>query len=162
MHSALAEHITEQLSFDDFDVARVQHQNAGSSIGHAFNFVRYRLELDDAIPIVPILLNTYLPPNVLSPLRCYRLGQTIKRAVGNFDERLRVAVIGSGGLSHFVVLEEFDHEVLRAIDEHDEDAIAKMPRSFFRSGTSEVLNWIVAGGALEHLRMRVPGSGTSA
>lgn len=60
-----------------------------------------------------------------------------------------------------MVLEEFDNEVLGAIGEHAIDAIAKMPRSFFRTGSSEVLNWISAGGALEHLRIRfvdyIPG-----
>lgn len=155
VHSGLAQHLTERLSRDDFDVTRVSRQNPGTSIGHAFNFVRYRLELDRAIPFVPVLLNTYILSNVLSPLRCYRLGQSIRRAVDDFDEDIRVAIVGSGGLSHFVVLEEFDNEVLRAIGEHDTDAIAKMSRSFFRSGSSEVLNWITAGGALEHLRMRI-------
>ena len=155
VHAALAEHLTEQLSLGDFDVTRVKQQKPGTSIGHAFNFVRYRLELDAAIPFVPIFLNTYIPPNVLSPLRSYKLGQAIRRAVDAFDEDLRVAIVGSGGLSHFVVLEEFDQEVLRAIGTHDTDSIARLSRTFFRSGTSEVLNWVTAGGALEHLKMQV-------
>lgn len=56
VHSGLAQHLTERLSGDDFDVTRVNRQNPGTSIGHAFHFVRYRLlGLDRAIPFAPIL-----------------------------------------------------------------------------------------------------------
>lgn len=155
VHSELARHLVSELALNDFDLTQVAQQSEGHTIGHAFNFIRYRLHLDDAIPIVPILLNTYFPPNVPSPARCYRLGQTIRSAIESFDTDLRVAVIGSGGLSHFVVLEDFDNGVLKALQNRDVTAISSLPRRYFRSGTSESLNWIAAGGALEHLSMEI-------
>jgi hypothetical protein len=155
VHATLAKHLVERITEEEFDLTQVKQQVAGRSIGHAFNFVRYRLRLRPEIPFIPVLLNTYMPPNVLSPGRCYRLGQAIARAIHAFDEDLRVAVIGSGGLSHFVVLEDFDRLVLDALKERDRDAISGLSRNYFRSGTSEVLNWITAGGALESLSMDV-------
>ena len=155
VHSQLAHHLVASLTEDDFDLTQVKKQAEGRTLGHAFNFVRYRLALDPAIPFVPVLLNTYMPPNVMSPGRCYRLGQSIRRAVESFNEDLRVVVIGSGGLSHFVVLDEFDTSVLDALQKQDKDAIEGFPRRYFRSGTSEILNWIAAGGALEGLKMEI-------
>jgi hypothetical protein len=155
VHSALARYLVNELTLNDFDLTQVTQQSEGTSIGHAFNFIRYRLHLDAATPIVPILLNTYYPPNVPSPERCYRLGQIVGRAIDSFEEDLRVAVIGSGGLSHFVVLEDFDASVLKALQNRDVEAISGLARRFFRSGTSESLNWIAAAGALEHLSMEI-------
>ncbi len=151
----MATHLLGCLTEENFDLTQVRAQGPGQSIGHAFNFVRYRLGLDPKIPIVPVLLNTYIPPNVLGPGRCYRLGQAIARAVASYREDQRVVIVGSGGLSHFVVLEEFDRGVLSALRSRDDATIAALPRRYFRSGTSEVLNWIVAGGALESLAMEV-------
>lgn len=155
VHSLLARHIVAELSSHDFDVTQVARQPFGSTIGHAFNFVRYRLHLGVEVPMVPVLLNTYIAPNVISPIRSYRLGQALRRAIESFDEQLDVVVIGSGGLSHFVVLEEFDRAVLSALKTRDVSSIARLSRRYFRSGTSEVLNWIAAGGALELLDMEV-------
>ena len=53
---------------------------AGEGDGHAFGFVHRRL-MKQAIPVVPIVLNTYYPPNQPSPRRCYRLGQAIREAI---------------------------------------------------------------------------------
>lgn len=38
---------------------------------------------------------------------------------------------------------------------HDSEALGAIPRRYFRSGTSEVLNWIAVAGALEGARMTV-------
>ena len=151
----LALHLIESLTLEEFDITKINRQAQGCSIGHAFNFVRYRLQLPQTTPIVPILLNTYIPPNVLSPGRCYRLGQGLGRAIASYPGNEKIAVIGSGGLSHFVVLDEFDQQVLEALAKKDVETISAFPRRYFRSGTSEILNWITAAGALEHLSMEV-------
>lgn len=57
------------------------------------------LGLPRSIPIVPILINTSAPP-LPTPERCYQLGAAIARAVGSYDKPIRIAVIGSGGISH--------------------------------------------------------------
>ncbi|MBO0886041.1 MAG: hypothetical protein J2O38_01505, partial [Acidimicrobiales bacterium] len=96
---------------------------------------------------------TYFPPNVPSPGRCFALGAAIRRALAAWPGHERVAVMASGGLSHFVVLEDFDRQVLDAFRAHDERALASIPRRYFRSGTSEVLNWITVAGAVDGAEM---------
>jgi len=155
VHSALSAHIAEQLTWDGFDLTVFTQQPAGRSLGHAFTFPRYRLGLPKDTPIVPLFLNTYYPPNVPSAARCYDLGRAMRRAVESWDSAARVAVIASGGLSHFVVDEEFDRRVLSGITARDAGVLSALSRDQLRSGTSETLNWIVAAGAMENLTAAV-------
>jgi 3-O-methylgallate 3,4-dioxygenase len=161
VHSALSSHLAESLTLADFDVTVSARQREGYTLGHAFTFPRYRLGLPQTVPIVPVFLNTYYQPNVPSPSRCYALGRALAASIGSFGEDLRVVVLASGGLSHFVVLEDWDRKVLARMAAHDGEALGAIPRRYFRSGTSEVLNWITAAGAMEEIRMTlvdyVPG-----
>ena len=149
--SDLSAHIAEQLARDDFDLTVFTKQPAGRTLGHAFTFPRYRLGLPPATPIVPVFVNTYYPPNVPSAARCYEFGRALRRAVESWPTPAKVAVIASGGLSHFVVDEELDHRVLDGIADRDAGILGSLSRDQLRSGTSEILNWIVAAGALENL-----------
>jgi 3-O-methylgallate 3,4-dioxygenase len=151
VHSALSAHITGHLAGDDFDLTVLARQPAGRSLGHAFTFPRYRLGLPADTPIVPVFVNTYYPPNVPSAARCYELGRALRRAVEAWPGGERVAVIASGGLSHFVVDEDLDHQVLDGITARDAGSLGSLSRDQLRSGTSETLNWIAAAGALETL-----------
>ena len=147
--------VLEFLVDRDFDVTRVGRQPAGRTLGHAFTFPRYRLGLPPATPIVPVFINTYYPPNVPSARRCYALGGAVREAVESWDSTARVAVIASGGLSHFVVDEELDRRVLTGIEHDDPAALGSLTRRQLRSGTSEILNWIAAAGTLRGLRAQV-------
>jgi Catalytic LigB subunit of aromatic ring-opening dioxygenase len=147
----LGQHVAECLAGADFDITVLTQQPPGRSLGHAFTFPRYRLGLPATTPIVPIFINTYYPPNVPSARRCYSLGQVICDCVRDWDPAARVAVIASGGLSHFVVDEDLDRRVLTGISQHDSGALGSLSREQLRSGTSEILNWITAAGALENL-----------
>ena len=149
--AALGAHIAEHLARADFDLTVFERQPAGRSLGHAFTFPRYRLGLAAGTPIVPVFVNTYYPPNVPSAARCYALGRALRRSVESWPERARVAVIASGGLSHFVVDEELDRRVLDGITARDAGALGALTRDQLRSGNSEILNWIAAAGALEGL-----------
>jgi len=126
----LSAHVAEQLAWDDFDLTVVRKQPAGRTLGHAFTFPRYRLGLPHSTPIVPVFVNTYYPPNVPSATRCYQLGRALRRAVESWPGDARVAVIASGGLG-------------------------SLSRDQLRSGNSEILNWVAAAGALEHLAATV-------
>jgi hypothetical protein len=123
----------------------------GQGEGHAFGFVHRRLMNGAAVPVVPVVLNTYYPPNQPSPRRCYKLGQAIREAVESYPEGLRIGVVASGGLSHFTIDESLDGEVIRALREKDAAALQELPRERLNSGNSEIRNWICAAGALEHL-----------
>ena len=162
----LSRRLLECLVDSDFDLTRVGRQPAGRTLGHAFTFPRYRLGLPAGTPIVPVFINTYYPPNVPTARRCYELGRVVRRAVESWDSEARVAVIASGGLSHFVVDEELDRRVLTGIEHDDAAALGSLTRRQLRSGTSEILNWIAAAGTLGGLRADiidyVPGYRTPA
>jgi hypothetical protein len=147
----LARHLAEELTAADFDITLCTEQPAGRGLGHAFTFARYRLGLPAATPIVPVFVNTYYQPNVPSAGRCYALGRAVRRAVQSWEANSRVAVIASGGLSHFVIDEDLDSRVLSGITHRDPGVLGSLPRAQLRSGNSEILNWIAAAGALEGL-----------
>jgi hypothetical protein len=150
----LAEHLIGGLIDREFDVSSANALPDGEGEGHAYGFVHRRLMNGAAIPVVPIVLNTYYPPNQPSPRRCYRLGQAIREAIETYPKDLRVGVVASGGLSHFTVDEKLDGEVVRALREKDADALQGLPREQLNSGSSEIRNWIRAAGALEQLELR--------
>lgn len=147
----LSRHVAEQLALADFDFMLFTQQPAGRSLGHAFTFPRYRLGLAATTPIVPVFVNTYYQPNVLSAARCYALGRVVRQAVESWDSTARVAVIASGGLTHFVIDEKLDRQVLAGITERASELLTSLPRAQLRSGNSEILNWVTAAGALEGL-----------
>nr|WP_145552741.1 extradiol ring-cleavage dioxygenase [Variovorax boronicumulans] len=133
----------------EFDVAacaRVEDPKT-AGFGHAYGFIVKRLFQGRAIPVVPVLLNTYYGPNVPSPARCWKLGRALREVIEVSAADLRVAVVASGGLSHFVVDEVLDRGVLDAMARGDAGALSAIPRGALNSGSSEILNWIVTAGA---------------
>ncbi|MDP6430019.1 MAG: hypothetical protein QF393_18545 [Rhodospirillales bacterium] len=148
----LAHAIIEQAIGDEFDIATSSEQPKDEKgligIGHAVGFIYRRILRDKPVPVVPILLNTFFPPNQPTPRRCYRFGQSIGRAIRGWNSDKRVAICASGGISHFVIDEDFDNRILKALLQRDEDAIFNEPNAMFRSGTSETKNWIAVAGIL--------------
>jgi 3-O-methylgallate 3,4-dioxygenase len=147
----LANHLIAGLIDRDFEVATANALPPGEGEGHAFAFVHKRLMNGTAVPIVPVFLNTYYPPNQPSPRRCYKLGQAIRQSIEGYPGDLRVGVVASGGLSHFTIDEALDGEIIRALREKDAAALQSLPREMLNSGSSEIRNWICVAGALEHL-----------
>jgi hypothetical protein len=162
----LALHLITSLVDREFDPVSSDALPEGKGEGHAFAFVRKRLMEDQSLPVVPIFLNTYFPPNQPTPRRCYRLGQAIREAVESYPGDARVGIVGSGGLSHFVVDEELDRGLLEACARKDAEALQSLPRKKLNSGSSEIRMWICVAGAAEHLDVTwssyVPGYRTPA
>jgi 3-O-methylgallate 3,4-dioxygenase len=129
-----------------------RHQGA---IGHAHNFVYRRLMNNQVIPNVPVFLNTYYPPNQPTMKRCFQLGRAVRQALEAWDSDKTVALVASGGLTHFVIEEDLDQHILDGLRTNDASRLTDLPDSRFNSGTSEIRNWIVLGGAMadDGLRM---------
>ena len=151
----LAHAIIEQAIGDEFDVAISAKQRTNArgliGVGHAVGFIYRRILKDRPVPVVPILLNTYFPPNLPTPKRCYEFGMSIGRAIAGWNGAFankRVAICASGGISHFVIDEEFDNRMLSAIKNRDTKTIFAEPLTMFLSGTSETKNWITVAGIL--------------
>jgi hypothetical protein len=164
--ASLGQHLIHGLIDREFDVASSNGLPPGEGEGHAHAFVRKRVMDDPALPVVPVFINTYYPPNQPTPRRCFKLGQALREAVESYPKDLRIGIAGSGGLSHFVVDEELDRGVIDALKRKDGEALQSIPRKILNSGSSEIRMWITVGGAVEHLDMTwsdyVPGYRTPA
>jgi 3-O-methylgallate 3,4-dioxygenase len=149
-YADFALHVCAAMSAADFDVATAAKQFEGRSIGHAYTFVRLRLLGDAPVPIVPVFINCYYPPNQPSPSRCFAFGRALRGAIESWGGGVRVALVASGGLSHFVIDEAMDRQLLRGIAEKRHDLLTSLPAGKLTSGSSEIRNWIAVAGAMEH------------
>lgn len=143
---ALGRHIIESLIEEGFDVGQSNRLPRGTGyvngVSHAFGFIYRRIMEDALIPNVPIILNTFYPPNQIPAKRCRQLGRAVARAIKSWQRDATVALVASGGLSHFVIDEELDRRVLDAMQDGDLEALTSLPENLLQSGTSEIKNWI--------------------
>jgi hypothetical protein len=148
----MGRHIIQTATSENFDVAQMTKLPSGeigsNAVPHAYAFVYRRIMRDQVVPQVPVFVNTFYPPNQPTAARCFQFGKMLARAIASWPEERSVVVVASGGMTHFVVNEQFDHAILDAIRTGDEDALARVPDSMFQSGTSEIKNWIVAAGVM--------------
>jgi hypothetical protein len=148
----LGRHIIESLIDADFDVAASSVLPAGSGyangIPHAYGFVYRQIMKDRPVPSVPVMINSFYPPNQPSADRCYRYGEALKEAIESWPSDARVAIFASGGLSHFVIDEDLDRKVLDAFANNDRDTLVSIPENLYQSGTSEIKNWIPVAAAM--------------
>jgi hypothetical protein len=163
----LALHLIDWLMEHGFDPASSKSMRKGEGEGHAVAYVHRRV-MDDKkpVPVVPVFLNTYFAPNQPRPRRCYELGLAIRNAVESYPGDARIGIIASGGLSHFLVDEEFDRGILKACADKDARFLQNLPRNKLHAGSSEILNWVGIAAACEHLDLNwfeyVPGYRTPA
>jgi hypothetical protein len=142
--TALADHILDSLADENFDLAQSDDTPSGAPRGgipHAYGFFYHSILQDKTPPSVPIILNVHFPHNTPKLHRCLALGHGLYRAIKSFKGFNRVALMASGGLTHFVIDEEFDQAVISAMKKGDEDALAKLPENNFKVGTAEIKNW---------------------
>jgi hypothetical protein len=153
VNDKLALHLIRGLIEDGFDMAALGGMNDDQYEGHAFSYIQKFFMEDQIVPIVPIFLNTYFPPNQPTPKRCVQLGQAIGKLVKSFPDNLRVGFMASGGLSHFQAEEDLDEAVIEAMRNHDLDYLANLDVKRLQAGSSEIRNWLVLAGACPHLDM---------
>lgn len=155
----LGAHVIRSVTGHGFDVAQMTKLPTGSigsnAVPHAYGFVYRRVLRDRVIPHVPVFVNTFYPPNQPSAARCYAFGEALARAVASWEDNVRVAVIASGGMSHFVLDETFDHRVLDAMLDCDATELTSLPEEMFQSGTSEIKNWIAGAGMMAEAGLRM-------
>jgi 3-O-methylgallate 3,4-dioxygenase len=164
--SALGLYLIEELTRRGFDITAIKQLGPDEAEGHAYSFVHYKYIGGSGLPIVPILLNTYYPPNQPTPERCLALGSAIAELVRTFPAALRIGIMASGGLSHFTVDEQLDRQVIDAMRRKDMDFLAALPPRKLQAGSSEIRNWLVVAAAAANLELSwvsyVPGYRTPA
>src|SRR5499427_9192597 len=155
-HAALARHMADSLVNDEFDISIFQDLPIDHGC-HSPLSMMWPPQPDWPGRIVPIEVNVLQHP-VPTPLRCYKLGQAVRRAILSYPEDLKVVIVGTGGLSHQMNGErggfnnpEWDMQFLDLI-ERDPHALTKMRLvDFMRLGGTEgaeVIMWLAMRGAL--------------
>ncbi len=118
-------------------------------VPHAYSFVYHQIMGDTVPPHVPVLFNLFYPPTQPSMRRCVEFGRVLREAIAAWPQDLRVAVIASGGLSHFVNDEEFDRDVMGKLAAYDYEGLCAIPDTYYQSGTSEVKIYSIVMMALQ-------------
>ena len=154
VHAQLALHFIEGLVARQFDVCAVGALTHEQYEGHAYSYIHRTYLHGRRLPIVPLLLNTYYPPNQVTPERCLQFGRELRALIASYPEDLRVGIIASGGLSHFVVDEELDQGVIRALKTKDLDHLAGLDPKHLQAGSSEIRGWIVTAATATDLDLQ--------
>jgi len=156
IHRGLAEALLEELVRRDFDMAFSQDADLGHSFAAIFEWILENRQ----IPVVPIFVNTYLPP-LPSARRCAALGKAIAEIVAGRPER--VAVLASGGMSHYPgtwkyykPAYDFDRWCLYELENSRADSFLNLtPEQLDEVGNTEMLPWALALGVAgeQHLEL---------
>ena len=155
-HPALAQHIANGLVADEFDLSYFQ----GKALDHGcFSPLSLLWPHDAGWPgaIVPLQVGVLEFP-IPSAKRCFKLGRALRRAIGTYPEDLKVAIVGTGGLSHQVHGERagfnntpWDLEFLDLLEKDPirltEITIAEYAARGGFEG-AEVIMWLIMRGAL--------------
>lgn len=148
-------HLIETSRQEGFDVTAVGAAPAGPEgvrdTGHSVSYIYRRLLNDAPVKCVPVLMNTYFPPNQPTVKRCIQFGRMLGKAILSMPEDKKVALVASGGLSHFAIDEDWDKAMIDALEKGDFDYIMSQPEDIFVSGTSETKNWITVAAALDEI-----------
>ena len=155
-HAALARHVARSLVDDEFDLTIFQDLPIDHGL-HSPLTMMWPTSPDWPGKVIPLFVNVLQHP-LPKPKRCYALGKAIRKAVESYPEDLKVAMVGTGGLSHQMIGEragfndeKWDLEFLDLID-RDPERLAKMSiEDFARRGGNEgaeVIMWLIMRGAL--------------
>jgi hypothetical protein len=142
--TALIRSLVEQ----EFDIAQCSRLPPEHGIPHAFGFLYRRIMADNPPPSVPVFLNVGVPENQPGVARCLKLGRALRHAIESWTDDATVALLGSGGWTHFVIDEPLDRQVLKAMQECDEASLATIPEKRLLGNTAEIKNWLPVAGAM--------------
>lgn len=174
-HPDMAWHLAESLILNEFDMTIANKMDVDHGLTVPLS-VMYDQPQEWPCKVIPICVNVvqYPPP---TGNRCYKLGKAIRKAVESYTGDERVAILGTGGLSHQLQGERagllnvpYDEAFLDRIVA-DPQAQADVPHEeYMREAGSEgieMVMWMVMRGALDqdvteiYRAMHAPTSNTS-
>jgi aromatic ring-opening dioxygenase catalytic subunit (LigB family) len=158
IHEPLARAVVEQGIERGFDLLYTQ----GARLDYAFFVPLHFTMPDPPVPIVPLHVNVYLPPQPL-PQRCYDWGAALGGILRARPER--VVLMASGGLSHFPGTDryaspdfEYDRRLLERLRAGRGSELAALTGSELdKAGNVELRTWITLLGAVGDARADVYG-----
>ncbi|MFN8001947.1 MAG: hypothetical protein U0X75_13130 [Acidobacteriota bacterium] len=154
IHREYAEDLLDKLVNAGFDLAYSEDAVLGHTFAVPFEFVIG----GRAIPVVPLHVNVYMPP-LPTPKRCAAFGRAIADVVAARSER--VAIIASGGMSHYPGTWkyphpefEFDKWMISELEHGKSESLLNLTsEQLDEVGNTELLPWAVLLGAIGN----VPG-----
>ncbi|PYR53399.1 MAG: hypothetical protein DMF95_04070 [Acidobacteria bacterium] len=150
VHREMAEDLLSKLVVQhEFDIAYSEDAELGHAFAVPFEYVIGKRD----IPIIPLFTNVYVPP-LPTPKRCAALGKAIAGIIKGRKER--VALIASGGMSHFpgtskYLTPEFDFDrwLVAQFEAGNTDALLNMTGTQLDEvGNTEMLNWATMFGSI--------------
>jgi gallate dioxygenase len=155
-HPRLAAHIANGLAADEFDLSFFQSKGLDHG---CFSPLSVIWPHENGWPgaIVPLQVGVLQLP-IPSAKRCFKLGKSLRKAIESFPEDLKVAIVGTGGLSHQIQGERagfnntpWDMEFLEMLEKDPEKLTDITIADYAERGGmegSEVVMWLVMRGAL--------------
>jgi aromatic ring-opening dioxygenase catalytic subunit (LigB family) len=150
-HAGFAGHLVQTALREGFEPS-ISHR---LKLDHGFCIPLWKMGLPKVPRVVPMIVNSIEPP-LPSISRCFQWGRLLRKAIASFKQDLRVAVLGTGGLSHSIgektmgaIDEKLDLECIKHFSKKPDLLIRflekKLPSA--GNGTEEIRNWLVAHGA---------------
>jgi hypothetical protein len=145
----MAEDFLESLIRAGFDMAYSEDALLGHTFATPFEYLIEKRN----IPVVPFFTNVYLPP-LPTARRCAAMGAEIAQVIKGRKER--VAVIASGGMSHYPGTHkyphpeyDFDYWMIAELERGNINAVLDLtPTQFDETGNTEMLNWATMFGMI--------------
>jgi 2,3-dihydroxyphenylpropionate 1,2-dioxygenase len=149
VHREMAEDLLSKLIARDFDIA----YSEDAELGHAFAVPFEYILGERKIPVIPFFTNVYIPP-LPTAKRCAALGRAIADIIRSRNER--VAIVASGGMSHFPGTTkylhpefDFDRWLIAQLEAGNTDALLNMTNEQLDEvGNTELLTWATLFGAI--------------
>ena len=159
-HPELAAHIAQSVIQDDFDLTIVNKMDVDHGLTVPLSLMFGQPDPTDfqwPCLVIPFAVNVVQYP-VPSGMRCFKLGQAIRKAIESYDEPLKVQIWGTGGMSHQLqgpraglINKQFDNAFLDRLIA-DPEGQASMPHiDYVREAGSEgieLVMWLIARGAM--------------
>lgn len=149
----LAETVLREGVSQGFDLTRLSEAGLEHGFLTVLNFLTPKWDMS----YLWLIQNCVLPP-LPSVKRCYEFGRMVGRAIRQWDSNRRVAIIGTGGLSHAVgtpdmgkVDPKFDAKFLKRLCANSPSMlkITDAELDAVGNGTHEIRNWVAVAGAAE-------------
>jgi gallate dioxygenase len=155
-HPALARHVANGLVADEFDLSFFQEKGLDHGCFSPLSLL-WPHEKEWPGAIVPLQVGVLQLP-IPSAKRCFKLGKALRKAIESFPEDIKVAIVGTGGLSHQIQGERagfnntpWDMEFLELLEKDPEKLTHLTIADYATKGGmegSEVVMWLVMRGAL--------------
>jgi gallate dioxygenase len=156
-HPALARHIATGLVADEFDLSYFQAKGLDHGCFSPLSLLWPHAHGSWPGAIIPLQVGVLEFP-IPSAKRCFKLGRALRKAIESYPQDLKVALVGTGGLSHQVHGERagfnntpWDMEFLDTLEKEPEKLTEITIAEYARRGGfegSEVIMWLVMRGAL--------------